>query len=129
MWFVFHDKVSNFHIWILSYHQPFHNKIKRQKSLELFAGELWCGGVWRTKSYNWKHNFAPVYTTCVCSTQLFLLKQVIGQWSIWKLLKNPCDCVCIWRNLASNKSFYWASENLPLWILQILSEFRNGWES
>ena len=33
-----HDKVLNFHDGIICYHEPFHDKIKRQKSLELSMG-------------------------------------------------------------------------------------------
>ena len=34
-WFVIHDEAWNFHDWILCYHEHFHEKIKREKSLEL----------------------------------------------------------------------------------------------
>ena len=38
-WFVIHGKVLNFHVWILCYHKPFHNKI-RKKWVELSI-DLW----------------------------------------------------------------------------------------
>ena len=28
-WFFIHSKALNFHDWVLCYHEPFHNKIKR----------------------------------------------------------------------------------------------------
>ena len=39
-WFMINDLVLNFHDWILCYHEPFHDKIKRWKSLEL-PMDLW----------------------------------------------------------------------------------------
>ena len=35
LWFVIHNEVLNFHDWILCYNEPFHNKIRRLKSMEL----------------------------------------------------------------------------------------------
>ena len=40
LWFVIHSLVFNFHDWILCYHEPFHGKIKKLKSLEL-SMDLW----------------------------------------------------------------------------------------
>ena len=40
MWFVIHEVVLNFHHWILCYHEPFHSKIKRLKSVN-FSMDLW----------------------------------------------------------------------------------------
>ena len=39
-WFVIHDKIFNFHDWVHCYHEPFHDKIKRQKSVDL-SMDLW----------------------------------------------------------------------------------------
>ena len=39
-WFMINDLILNFHDWILCYHEPFHDKIKRWKSLEL-PMDLW----------------------------------------------------------------------------------------
>ena len=50
------------------------------------------------------HNFAPadpILWSCDANINtFFLLKQLIGQWYIRKLLKIPFDCICIYRNLA-----------------------------
>ena len=40
LWFVIHDKILKFHDWILCNYKPFHNKIKRCKSLEL-SMDMW----------------------------------------------------------------------------------------
>ena len=39
-WFGIHNKVLNFHNWTLCYHKPFHDKIKKYKSMGLSMG-LW----------------------------------------------------------------------------------------
>ena len=39
-WFVIRDEVLHFHSWILCYHEPFNEKIKRYKSMELLI-DLW----------------------------------------------------------------------------------------
>ena len=40
LWFVIHDKALNFHNKICCYHEPFHDKVKRIKSMEL-SMDLW----------------------------------------------------------------------------------------
>ena len=34
-WFVIHNKILNFHNWILCYHEPFHNNAKYQRKISI----------------------------------------------------------------------------------------------
>ena len=66
-WFVIHDEVWNFYDWIFCYHEPFHEKIKREKSLEL-PMNLWHLNSMKVIPTLWTQNyFNCVPFSCIYS--------------------------------------------------------------
>ena len=56
LWFVIHKEVLNFHDWILCYHQPFHDNIKKTEKYQLiyiyiFEITIYVKPMWNTLSY------------------------------------------------------------------------------